>query len=136
MTNGHNFKVGDYVRVKDSSRTGDIVDIDVCMDWQEYNHTIYTIRGSYPDREPFCFYEFEENLEPTKIGESQTAFLTRLQSLLSQYDASIGYFIGDDEKYGWSDYPFLKIGKEIIKYPAGEIDEITADNIMDFDRGG
>ena len=134
MTNEHNFKVGDYVRVKDSSRTGYIVDINVCMDWQECKHIIYTIRGSYPDRESFYFCEFEDNLESTETGESKTAFLTRLRSLLSQYDASIGYFIGDDEEYGWCDYPFLKIGNEIIKYPAGDIDDITADNVMDFNK--
>lgn len=74
------------------------------------------------------------DVEPIQPLDRRTAFLTRLQSLLREFDASIGYFIGDDDKYGWCDYPTLKIGDEVIKYPAGEIDEINADNIMDFDK--
>ena len=134
MTKEKNFKVGDYVRVKDSSRTGYIVDIDVCMDWQECKHIIYTIRGSYPDREPFYFYEFEDNLEPTEIAESKTAFITRLQSLLSQYGASfvahrtdmpVSVYFKDNEA------PSVSIGEEINK-GCGVV--VTPDNIMDFDK--
>lgn len=134
MTKEYNFKVGDYVRVKDSSRTGNIVDINVCMDWQECKHIIYTIRGSYPDREPFIFCEFEYNLESTEIGESKTAFITRLQSLLSQYGASFVAHKTDipvSVYFNNNEAPFISIGEEINK-GCGVV--VTADNIMDFDK--
>lgn len=134
MNSEFQFNIGDYVRVKDSSRTGNIVDINVCMDWQECKHTMYTIRGSYPDREPYVFYEFEESLEPSVIGDFKIAFLQRLQSLMSQYDAKICGGLSDTHN---DDVIYVSIGDDDIAYRNGcgeEYANITPDNIMDFDE--
>lgn len=121
MTNEYNFKEGDRVRLKgDDAFVGTIVDVGL------YSADIVW------DCEPREIYL--QAFDCIEHADRRTAFLTRLQSLLREFDASIGYFIGDDEEYGWCDYPFLKIGNEIIKYPAGDIDDITADNIMKFDK--
>ena len=132
MTNEHNFKVGNKVRF-----TGDYAHyVERTLEkGEEYTVTDVDSGGNCDLSVSCTAYSVNaEDLELVEPCDRKTDFLQRLQSLLREFDASIGYFIGDDEEYGWCDYPFLKIGNEIIKYPAGEIDQITADNIMDFDK--
>ena len=130
MTNERNFKKGDIVRYIGKCRCYVETDIDP--------KDTYAVKSVKDDEVvidvPSEVVIWEHHLELVKPYDRKTDFLTRLQTLLREFDASIGYFIGDDEEYGWCDYPFLKIGNEIIKYPAGDIDDITADNIMDFDK--
>lgn len=76
--------------------------------------------------------------EPIQPLARRTAFLTRLQSLLREFDAflvahktdmPVSLYFNDNE----DDIPSASIGKEINK-GCGVV--ITADNIMDFDKEG
>lgn len=131
MTNEQNFKKGDIVVYNGEHLhiSEEIIKDDIL--------TVYDVSQNGDKvwvKHPAVGKVDASELEMYLPYDRRTDFLRKLGALLREFDASIGYFIGDDEKYGWCDYPFLKIGDETIKYPAGEIDEITADNIMDFDK--
>ena len=136
MTNEHNFKVGDKVAttkpydiaINGNTTTipigeeGVVEDIDgeeLLVDFPEY-YCALTLMAS--------------DVEPIQPLDRRTAFLTRLQSLLREFDASFVahktdmpisvYFEGNEA-------PSASIGKEINK-GCGVV--VTADNIMDFDK--
>ena len=136
MTNEHNFKEGDKVAVKRSytliangyeniipiGEVGIVEDVDgeeLLVDFPGY----------------FCALTLNiADVEPIQPLDRRTAFLTRLQSLLREFDASFVahktdmpisvYFEGNEA-------PSASIGKEINK-GCGVV--VTADNIMDFDK--
>ena len=68
------------------------------------------------------------DVEPIQPLDRRTAFLTRLQSLLREFDASIA-----PQFDMWTDMSYVDvcIGKECI---LSTNEHITADNIMDFDK--
>lgn len=68
--------------------------------------------------------------EPIQPLDRRTAFLTRLQSLLREFDARIN----DHDGYKlYIDFGIHGEGSDRIVYSDTE-GEITADNIMDFDK--
>ena len=75
--------------------------------------------------------------EIVKAYDRRMAFLTRLQSLLREFDASIsadaeGSYCGDDIK---SVSVIINVGDECFEYDVTDCDVvINADNIMDFDK--
>ena len=144
MTNEYNFKVGDKVAINrsfeisingytDTIPTGEIGTVtSVCgshvvVYFSEY-HTVLTLPKRY--------------VEPIRPLDRRAAFLTRLQSLLREFDAEICYRegdcelhidLGDGDRFDRISYPF--------EYPDYDINDVgrlnlTADNIMDFDKEG
>ncbi|MBD5367290.1 MAG: hypothetical protein HDR82_09905 [Bacteroides sp.] len=121
MTNEHNFKVGDRVRLKgDYAFVGTIVDVGL------YSADI--IWDCEPNEIYLQAFDCIEHID------RRTAFLTRLQSLLREFEATlvahktdmpVSVYFKDNEA------PSASIGKEINK-GCGVV--VTADNIMDFDK--
>lgn len=112
------FNVGDRVRLKSN---GSIVDVVIAKDgWIGYDEN-RRIAGSCP----------MEEVEPIS---PKTAFLTRLQSLLREFDAEIEYHIGSDDKSDYSEYPAITIGRERLTYDNCDGASLTSDNIMDYDK--
>ena len=129
MTNEYNFKVGDIVRLKNNV----VVTI-----------TAFTANGDYLVRCPhsetiYCASE-KDIKEVVTLYDRRTTFLTRLQSLMREFDAEICYRegdcelhidLGDGNRFDRISYPF--------EYPDYDINDVgrlnlTADNIMDFDK--
>ncbi|MBD5173815.1 MAG: hypothetical protein HDT08_04170 [Bacteroidales bacterium] len=112
MTNEHNFKAGDKVRVK-CTDIEDIV-IDVC------NGNAFLKKGGYWN---------VKTLELVESLDRRTAFLTRLQSLMREFDAEIIFHCDyKQETLATS----IIIGESEIR--RNEVYGVTADNIMDFDK--
>lgn len=64
------------------------------------------------------------------------AFLSRLGALLREFDAEIVAHIGENNKTH-QDIPlmYMQVGDDIIHYQRGiNLCDITADNIMDFEK--
>ena len=121
MTNEHNFKVGDKVRLKgDNSFIGTIVDVGLyCADikW---------------DCEPDEIYlQSFDNIEHI---DRRAAFLTRLQSLLKEHNATIQAYMSGVDTTGLCVY-FADENTEEADYKQNDtICEVNSDNIMDFDK--
>ena len=117
MTNEHNFKVGDRVYVAYDPTISAIV-TDVCHE-AKYDYYVKE-NGS----------EFTTGCHEYELLDAKTAFLTRLQSLLREFEARIN----DHDGYKlYIDFGIHGEGSERIVYSDTE-GEITADNIMDFDK--
>ena len=114
MTNEHNFKVGDRVRLKGNDAfVGTIVDIGL------YSADI--LWDCDPDEIYLQAFDCIEHID------RRSAFLTRLQSLLREFDAEIGdsgirFLKGMEITFG-TDTPRIRYNHCTI----------NADNIMDFD---
>ena len=137
MTNEHNFKVGDKVTANQ------YYDIDI----NGYSTTIPIgeegmIEDIYTDELLVSFGNYGVSLirpisefEPIQPLDRRTAFLTRLQSLLREFDATICGGLSDTHN---DDVIYISIGDDEIAYRNGEMGvsfaSITADNIMDFDK--
>ena len=110
--------IGDYdYYVEDVLKKGaeyTVVDADMCGCDFAVQCTAYSVSG--------------EDLELVEPYDHRTAFLTRLQSLLREFDASIA-----PQFDMWTDMSYVDvcIGKECI---LSTNEHITADNIMDFDK--
>ena len=134
MTNEHNIKVGDRVAVKRSYTliangyenvvpTGEVGIVEN-VDGEE----LLVECPAY-----YCALALmASDVEPIQPLGRRTAFLTRLQSLLREFDARIN----DHDGYKlYIDFGIHGEGSERIVYSDTE-GEITADNIMDFDKEG
>ena len=117
MTNEHNFKVGDYARIKCNGR---ICRVDIA---DEGTGLVGVIE--YPK------YANTYSVADIESLDRRTAFLTRLQSLLREFDAEIIFHC---------DYKQEMLATSIIvgesELRQNEIYGVTADNIMDFDKEG
>lgn len=126
MTNKHNFKKGDRVKIEIPG----ICDIGEIIGENAIGG--YNVKCG----ENYHYGVSEAYLEPTSL-DRRTAFLTRLQSLLKEFDARIsadaeGSYCGDDIK---SVSVIINVGDECMEYDMTDCDAvITADNIMDFDK--
>ena len=130
MTNEHNFKVGDKVRHLGYNLCGIITDI----------LGEGFVKAKAIDYEVFSIWDIN-NLE---LCDRKTAFLRELQALLRKYDAKIAYDTRCDkfEIYFCDGYKIVDRIFCPLKYPEfieDGIDDIgylnlTADNIMDFDK--
>ena len=127
MTNEYNFKVGDKVRIKDTP----LVNPDYIGCICEIASVTAGAYITFKDCDSKWHPSVLELVEPC---DTKTAFLSRLQSLLREFDASFVahktdtpvsvYFKGNEA-------PSASIGKEINK-GCGVV--VTADNIMNFDK--
>ena len=126
MTNEHNFKVNDRVRF--------IGDYDHYVErtlekGEEYAVTYVDSVGNCDLSVPCTAYSVSgEDLELVEPYDRRTAFLTRLQSLLREFDAEIGdsgirFLKGMEITFG-TDTPYIRYNHCTI----------NADNIMDFDK--
>lgn len=134
MTNEDNFKVGDKIVTKE------YYDIDI----NGYSATIPIgeegmIEDVWDDELLISFDRYGLSLirprsefEPIQPLDRRTAFLTRLQSLLREFDARI--YDHDDYRL-YIDLGIHGEGFERIVYSDTE-GEVDADNIMDFDKEG
>ena len=117
MANEHNFKVGDKVYMAyDPTISAIIENVD-----DDYKHP-YTIRENGA--------EFTQGCNELDIIDAKTAFLTRLQSLMREFDARI--YDHDDYRL-YIDLGIHGEGFERIVYSDTE-GEVDADNIMGFDK--
>ena len=136
MTNEHNFNIGDKVTANQ------YYDIDI----NGYSTTIPTgeiglIEDIDDDELYVSFSRYgvfltlpASDVEPIQPLDRRTAFLTRLQSLLREFDASIEPCGCEIE--GLS---FVLKDNEEIYYKMDDFSpmrNLTADNIMDFDKEG
>ena len=118
--------VGDYDHyVEDVLKKGaeyTVVDADMCGCDLAVQCTAYSISG--------------EDLELVEPYDRRTAFLTRLQSLLKEHNATIQAYMSGVDTAGLCIY-FADENVEEADYKQNDtICEITADNIMDFDKEG
>ena len=117
--------IGDYDHyVEDVLKKGaeyTVVDADMCGCDLAVQCTAYSVSG--------------EDLELVEPYDRRTAFLTRLQSLLREFDAKICGGLSDISE---KDVVFILIGgNDRVKYLNGSSDtyaHINADNIMDFNK--
>ena len=133
MTNEYNFKVGDKVRIKDSPLVNPDYVGRIC-------EIASVTAGAY-----ITFNDCDSKWHPCVLElvepyDRRTAFLTRLQSLLREFDAEI-CCRGEDFQL----YVDLNTGNKIerIEFPpsndrydtdTGWYLDITADHIMGFDK--
>ena len=124
MANEHNFKVGDKVYMAYDPTISAIV-TDVC---HEGKYDYYVKKDGS---------EFTTGCQEYELLDAKTAFLTRLQSLLREFDAKICGGLSDISE---QDVVFILIGgNDKVKYLNGDTDtyaHINADNIMDSDKEG
>lgn len=117
------FNVGDEVTYLSDDMQGEIAAV--------HSRGLYGVK--YPDED----YSFTVNEADLEFADPKTAFLTRLQSLLREFDASImldakGSYCGNDVESVTMSFCF---NNEYIDYTITDFDkEITADNIMDYDK--
>ena len=120
MSNEHNFKVGDKVYMAyDPTISAIIENVN-----DDYKHP-YTVRENGA--------KFTQGCSELDIIDAKTAFLTRLKSLLREFDAEIH----DGEMYYISiDVDANSENRQEINYPLYEMDKcwLDADTIMDFDK--
>ena len=121
MANEHNFKVGDRVRLKgDDAFVGTIVDVGL------YSADIVW------DCEPREIYL--QAFDCIEHADRRTAFLTRLQSLLKEHNATIQAYMSGVDTTGLCIY-FADENVAEADYKQNDtICEITVDNIMDFEK--
>lgn len=129
MTNEYNFNVGDRVAADDAGYSGIV---------NAVNDIGCKVR--FADGEELFFLNDILHHSDLPDYDRRTAFLTRLQSLLREFDAEICYRegdcelhidLGDGNRFDRVSYPF--------EYPDYDINDVgrlnlTADNIMDFDK--
>lgn len=131
MTNGQNFKKGDIVRY-----IGD--DNGFCYDLPLVGGAVYVVDRAYDSEvdleTPYIFMGVDVNdLELVERTDRRTAFLRKLGALLREFDARIY----DNDYYR----VYIDLGIHDSLNPMERIvftdteGEITADNIMDFDKG-
>lgn len=115
MTNGQNFKKGDIVRVKCTDIEDVVIDV--------LDNNVFLKNNGY------WSVNVIELVEPT---DRRTAFLRKLGALLREFDARIY----DNDYYR----VYIDLGIHDSLNPMERIvftdteGEITADNIMDFDK--
>ena len=125
MTNGHNFKVGDRVAADDAEYSGII--IAVCD---------LGCKVRFADGEELFFLNDILHHSDLPDYDRRTAFLTRLQSLLKEHIATIQAYMSGVDTVGLCVY-FGDENIEEVDYQYNDtICEISADNIMDFDKEG
>ena len=122
MTNEHNFKVGDKVRIKDSP----LVSPDYVGRICEIASVTAGAHITFKDCDSIWNPDVLELVEPY---DRRTAFLTRLQSLLREFDAEIEI----NPYYETAACLSLWLNKECA-FKNKEARMITADNIMSFDK--
>ena len=117
----HNFKVGDKVYMTYDPTISAIV-TDVC-DEGKYDYYVKEDGSGYTAG---C-HEYE-------LLDAKTAFLTRLQSLLKEHNATIQAYMSGVDTMGLCIY-FADENVAEADYKQNDtICEITADSIMDFDK--
>lgn len=116
MTNERNFKVGDKVYMAYDPTISAIV-TDVCHE-SKYDYYVKE-DGS----------EFTTGYHEYELLDVKTAFLTRLQSLLKEFDAEIVFHCDNKQE---TIATSIIVGKSEIR--RNEVYGVTADNIMDFDK--
>ena len=127
MTNKYNFKVGDKVYMAYDPTISAIV-TDVC----------YEGKYDYYVREDGS--TFTTGCGECELLDVKTAFLTRLQSLMREFDAEICYREGDCELHiDLGDGNRFDRISYLFEYPDYDINDVgrlnlTADNIMDFEK--
>ena len=122
MTNGHNFKVGDKVRIKDTPLVNPDYVGRICEIASVTAGAYITFKDCDSKWHPYV-------LELVEPYDRRTSFLRELQALLRKYDASIR----DHDYYR----VYISLGTHEDINPTDCIvceDIITADNIMDFDK--
>ena len=129
MTNEHNFKVGDKVRIKDSP----LVSPDYVGRICEIASVTAGAHITFKDCDSIWNPDVLELVEPY---DRRTAFLTRLQSLLREFDATIQAYMSVVDTAGLCIYFADKDVAEADYDQNNIICEITADNIMDFNKEG
>lgn len=116
------YKKGNYVRVKDSLRWGEVID---SQGDSFHGYMMYEILGSPTN----VFWELEENLEPFDIKTpSRHKFLSHLKKLLDVYGASIYFSFKYGEEIGTTT---IAIGEDSVKY--SNTDGIDVDNVFEYD---
>ena len=134
MTNGQSFKKGDIVVFKAEHLhiSEEIIKDDIL--------TVYDVSKDGNKvwvRHPAVGKVDASELDMYLPYDRRAAFLTRLQSLLKEFSASIsadaeGSYCGDDIK---SVSVIINIDNECLEYDMTDCDaEINADTIMDFDK--
>ena len=137
MTNEYNFKIGDKVATKkpyDIAINGNTTTIPIGDEGVIENVDGEELLVDFPGY--FCALTLNiADVEPIQPLDRRTAFLTRLQSLLREFDATICGGLSDTHN---DDVIYISIGDDEIAYRNGEMGvsfaSITADNIMDFDK--
>ena len=113
--------IGDYdYYVEDVLKKGaeyTVVDADMCDCDLAVQCTAYSVSG--------------EDLELVEPYDRRTAFLTRLQSLLREFDAEIVFHCDNKQE---TIATSIIVGKSESR--RNEVYGVTADNIMDFDKEG
>ena len=125
MTNEHNFKVGDKVATDDAEYSGIVTAVDDMG-----------CKVRFADGEELFFLNGILHHSDLSDYDRRTAFLTRLQSLLKEFDAKI--YGGLSDICSDEEVLYIQIGLDRIEYRNGQYNvcypHIAADNIMDFDK--
>lgn len=126
MSNEQNFKKGDRVRFK-----GDYAHYAESALEAGKEYTVVSADEYGCDLSVQCtaYSVGVEDLELIEHLDRRTAFLSRLQSLMSEYDASFYFYDVYDME--------IRIGEESVEYSflnKENSPSLTADNIMDFDK--
>lgn len=135
MTNEHNFKKGDRVRYTGKHRCYVETDID-----PNETYTVKRVNGNevvidVPSEGVICAKELEF-AEPLAY---ESDFLAELSELLRKYDAVIN--VNHDRYFDTEESPMIQMviqGKSINPFVVFNdvlSHTITADNLMDFDKG-
>ena len=127
MTNKHNFKVGDKVRIKDLPLVNPDYVGRICEIASVSAGAYITFKDCDSKWHPHV-------LELVEPYDRKTDFLQRLQLLLREYDATIQAYMSGVDTTGLCIY-FADENVAEADYKQNDtICEITADNIMDFDK--
>ncbi|MDE7345313.1 MAG: hypothetical protein K2N48_01070 [Muribaculaceae bacterium] len=121
MTNEHNFKVGDRVAAEDAEYSGIVTAVDDMG-----------CKVRFADGEELFFLKDILHHSDLPDYDRRTAFLTRLQSLLKEHNATIQAYRSGVDTVGLC----ISFGdKHDIDYQQNDtICDVDADNIMDFDK--
>lgn len=131
MSMENKFQVGDRVRF---GKVGKPMISGVISDYARDNHFwVITLEGKFRVPEEALTHDTD-----TATHDPKTAFLTELKGLLEKYDAKIGAYpagwdgeidicfsVGDEEVMYSDENPIFK---------GSDVCEITADNLMDYDK--
>ena len=131
MTNEHNFKVGDKVATTkpyDIAINGNTTTIPIGEEGVIENVDGEELLVDFPGY--YCALTLMANdVEPIQPLDRRTAFLTRLQSLLREFDAEIIFHCDNKQE---TIATSIIVGKSESR--RNEVYGVTADNIMDFDK--